>query len=120
MSAATSRRIRAVFGAANFWAIVLYNILALNSLEFALLVTKRLLVTGKVPEAFPTEQSLSWWADMGCGLPSPPVSKAAWPMPCYMAAPSHVCSCERCENVDLLAPIWVNAWTRWSYWSFQS
>lgn len=32
----------------NFWAIVLYNILALNSLEFALLVTKRLLVMGKV------------------------------------------------------------------------
>lgn len=68
MSEATSRRIRAVFGAANFWAIVLYNILALNSLEFALLVTRRLLVTGKVPMAFyPTEQSLSWWADMGCG-----------------------------------------------------
>lgn len=60
MSEATSRRIRAVFGAANFWAIVLYNILALNSLEFALLVTRRLLVTGKVPMAFyPTEQSLS-------------------------------------------------------------
>lgn len=43
-----SRRIRAAFGAVNFWAIVLYNILALNSLEFALLVTKRLLVLGKV------------------------------------------------------------------------
>ncbi|XP_073438287.1 protein-cysteine N-palmitoyltransferase HHAT-like protein [Dendrobates tinctorius] len=41
-----SRRIRAFFGAANFWAIILYNILALNSLEFALLVAKRILITG--------------------------------------------------------------------------
>lgn len=48
LSGAMSRRIRAAFGAVNFWAIVLYNILALNSLEFALLVTKRLLVLGKV------------------------------------------------------------------------
>lgn len=54
-----SRRIRAAFGAVNFWAIVLYNILALNSLEFALLVTKRLLVLGKVLPAFPTETPLS-------------------------------------------------------------
>ena len=59
MSAAMSRRIRAVFGAANFWAIVLYNILALNSLEFALLVTKRLLLTGKVLPAFLAEGPLS-------------------------------------------------------------
>lgn len=59
MSAAMSRRIRAVFGAANFWAIVLYNILALNSLEFALLVTKRLLLTGKMLPAFPIEVPLS-------------------------------------------------------------
>lgn len=53
MSAAMSRRIRAVFGAVNFWAIVLYNIPALNSLEFALLVTKRLLLKGKGLPAFP-------------------------------------------------------------------
>lgn len=59
MSEAMSRRIRAVFGAANFWAIVLYNILALNSLEFALLVTKRLLLTGKMLQAFPTEGPLA-------------------------------------------------------------
>lgn len=59
MSAAMSRRIRAVFGAANFWAIILYNILALNSLEFALLVTKRLLLTGKMLPAFPIETPLS-------------------------------------------------------------
>lgn len=59
MSPAMSRRIRAVFGAANFWAIVLYNILALNSLEFALLVTKRLLLTGKMLSAFPIKAPLS-------------------------------------------------------------
>ncbi|CAJ0961297.1 unnamed protein product [Ranitomeya imitator] len=41
-----SRRIRGFFGAANFWAIILYNILALNSLDFALLVAKRILITG--------------------------------------------------------------------------
>ncbi|XP_064906385.1 protein-cysteine N-palmitoyltransferase HHAT-like protein isoform X6 [Columba livia] len=62
MSAAMSRRIRAVFGAANFWAIVLYNILALNSLEFALLVTKRLLLTG-----FPVS-TLSIWFITYCGV----------------------------------------------------
>lgn len=62
MSEATSRRIRAVFGAANFWAIVLYNILALNSLEFALLVTRRLLVTG-----FPVS-TLSIWFITYCGV----------------------------------------------------
>ncbi|NXY78910.1 HHATL protein, partial [Glareola pratincola] len=62
MSAAMSRRIRAVFGAANFWAIVLYNILALNSLEFALLVTKRLLLTG-----FPVS-TLSIWFVTYCGV----------------------------------------------------
>lgn len=58
LSGAMSRRIRAAFGAVNFWAIVLYNILALNSLEFALLVTKRLLVTGEVLPAFPTQRPL--------------------------------------------------------------
>ncbi|KAF3836565.1 hypothetical protein F7725_029123 [Dissostichus mawsoni] len=43
---ATSRRIRAVFNTFNFWSIVLYNILALNSLDFAKLVAKRLLLKG--------------------------------------------------------------------------
>lgn len=46
MSEATSRRIRAVFNTFNFWSIVLYNILALNSLDFAKLVAKRLLLKG--------------------------------------------------------------------------
>ncbi|NXF06972.1 HHATL protein, partial [Smithornis capensis] len=62
MSGAMSRRIRAAFGAVNFWAIVLYNILALNSLDFALLVTKRLLVTG-----FPVS-TLSIWFITYCGV----------------------------------------------------
>lgn len=47
MSEPMSRRIRGIFGAANFWAIVLYNVLALNSLDFMLLVAKRILLTGK-------------------------------------------------------------------------
>ncbi|MGH0160073.1 UNVERIFIED_CONTAM: hypothetical protein FKN15_040076 [Acipenser sinensis] len=47
MSEATSRRIRGVFNAANFWTIILYNVLALNSLDFANLVFKRLIITGK-------------------------------------------------------------------------
>lgn len=46
MPEATSRRIRAVFNTLNFWSIVLYNILALNSLDFAKLVAKRLLLKG--------------------------------------------------------------------------
>lgn len=46
MSEAMSRRIRAIFNTFNFWCIVLYNILALNSLDFAKLVTKRLLLKG--------------------------------------------------------------------------
>ena len=46
MSEATSRRIRGIFNAFNFWCIVLYNILALNSLDFAKLVAKRLLLKG--------------------------------------------------------------------------
>ncbi|MGH0139700.1 UNVERIFIED_CONTAM: hypothetical protein FKN15_042987 [Acipenser sinensis] len=46
MSEATSRRIRGVFNAANFWTIILYNVLALNSLDFANLVFKRLIITG--------------------------------------------------------------------------
>lgn len=47
MGEAMSRRIRGVFNAANFWAIVLYNILSLNSLEFAKLVGRRLIFKGK-------------------------------------------------------------------------
>lgn len=47
MGEAMSRRIRGVFNAANFWAIVLYNVLALNSLEFAKLVGRRLIFKGK-------------------------------------------------------------------------
>jgi len=46
MSEGMSRRVRAVFNSFNFWAIVLYNILALNSLDFAWLVAKRLLIKG--------------------------------------------------------------------------
>ncbi|KAL7840788.1 hypothetical protein AOLI_G00261110 [Acnodon oligacanthus] len=46
MSESMSRRIRAVFNTFNFWCIVLYNILALNSLDFAKLVAKRLLLKG--------------------------------------------------------------------------
>lgn len=42
-----SRRIRGVFNAANYWAIVLYNILALNNLDFAKLVARRLIVKGR-------------------------------------------------------------------------
>lgn len=57
-----SRRIRGIFGAANFWAIILYNILALNSLEFAILVAKRILITG-----FPVSM-LSIWFVTYCGV----------------------------------------------------
>ncbi|XP_046874085.1 protein-cysteine N-palmitoyltransferase HHAT-like protein isoform X1 [Hypomesus transpacificus] len=46
MSEAMSRRIRAIFNTFNFWTIVLYNVLALNSLDFAKLVAKRLLLKG--------------------------------------------------------------------------
>lgn len=46
MSEAMSRRIRAIFNTFNFWSIVLFNILALNSLDFAKLVSKRLLLKG--------------------------------------------------------------------------
>ncbi|XP_052373550.1 hedgehog acyltransferase like, b [Oncorhynchus keta] len=46
MSPAMSRRIRAVFNTFNFWTIVLYNIIALNSLEFTKLVARRLLLKG--------------------------------------------------------------------------
>lgn len=47
MGEAMSRRIRGVFNAANFWAIILYNILSLNSLEFAKLVGRRLIFKGR-------------------------------------------------------------------------
>lgn len=47
MSEAMSRRIRGLFNAVNFWQIILYNVLALNSLDFAKLVAKRLLFKGK-------------------------------------------------------------------------
>lgn len=46
MSAAMSRRIRALFNTFNYWAIVLFNILALNSLDFAKMVAKRLFLKG--------------------------------------------------------------------------
>lgn len=46
MGEGMSRRIRGVFNAANFWTIVLYNVLALNSLEFAKLVGRRLIFKG--------------------------------------------------------------------------
>nr|XP_056713188.1 protein-cysteine N-palmitoyltransferase HHAT-like protein [Euleptes europaea] len=62
MPEAMSRRIRGFFGAANFWAIVLYNILALNSLDFALVVTQRILLTG-----FPLS-TLSIWLITYCGV----------------------------------------------------
>ncbi|KAM4688391.1 protein-cysteine N-palmitoyltransferase HHAT-like protein [Discoglossus pictus] len=62
MSESMSRRIRGIFGAANFWAIILYNILALNSLGFAVVVTKRLIFRG-----FP-ETTLSVWFVTYCGV----------------------------------------------------
>ncbi|KAG7250869.1 hypothetical protein CRUP_004645 [Coryphaenoides rupestris] len=46
MSEAMSRRIRAIFNSFNFWTIVLYNIVALNSVDFAKVVAKRLLLKG--------------------------------------------------------------------------
>ncbi|XP_051910069.1 hedgehog acyltransferase like, b [Hippocampus zosterae] len=46
MSGAMSRRIRAVVCIFNFWSIVLYNTLLLNSLDFAKLLAKRLLLKG--------------------------------------------------------------------------
>lgn len=42
-----SRRIRGFFGAINFWAIIMYNLVSLNSLEFTELVARRLLLTGE-------------------------------------------------------------------------
>ncbi|XP_006011627.1 hedgehog acyltransferase like, a [Latimeria chalumnae] len=62
MSEAMSRRIRGIFGAANFWAIVLYNVLSLNSVDFAKLVTKRVIKDG-----FPLS-TLSVWFITYCGV----------------------------------------------------
>lgn len=47
LSEQMSRRVRAVFGAMNFWAIIMYNLVSLNSLEFTELVARRLLLTGE-------------------------------------------------------------------------
>ncbi|XP_010622774.2 protein-cysteine N-palmitoyltransferase HHAT-like protein isoform X4 [Fukomys damarensis] len=46
LSEQMSRRARAAFGAVNFWAIIMYNLVSLNSLEFTELVARRLLLTG--------------------------------------------------------------------------
>ena len=54
MGEAMSRRIRGVFNAANFWAIILYNVLALNSLDFAKLVGKRLIFKGGEQQGYIT------------------------------------------------------------------
>lgn len=62
MGEAMSRRIRGVFNAANFWAIVLYNILSLNNLDFAKLVGRRLIYKG-----FPLS-TLSVLAVTYCGI----------------------------------------------------
>ncbi|XP_060163340.1 protein-cysteine N-palmitoyltransferase HHAT-like protein isoform X2 [Globicephala melas] len=47
LSEQMSRRVRAIFGAMNFWAIIMYNLVSLNSFEFTELVAKRLLLTGE-------------------------------------------------------------------------
>lgn len=47
LSEQMSRRVRALCGAVNFWAIIMYNLVSLNSLEFTELVARRLLLTGK-------------------------------------------------------------------------
>lgn len=52
MGEAMSRRIRGVFNAANFWAIVLYNVLSLNSLEFAKLVGRRMIFKGREQQGY--------------------------------------------------------------------
>ncbi|XP_022409494.1 protein-cysteine N-palmitoyltransferase HHAT-like protein [Delphinapterus leucas] len=46
LSEQMSRRVRAIFGAMNFWAIIMYNLVSLNSFEFTELVARRLLLTG--------------------------------------------------------------------------
>ncbi|XP_039769931.1 protein-cysteine N-palmitoyltransferase HHAT-like protein isoform X2 [Ornithorhynchus anatinus] len=57
LSEPMARRVRGCFGAANFWAIVFYNILALNSLDFSELVTRRLLLTAPAVRRFPAEHA---------------------------------------------------------------
>ena len=47
LSEQMSRRVRAVFGAMNFWAIIMYNLVSLNSPEFSELVAQRLLLSGE-------------------------------------------------------------------------
>nr|XP_006982958.2 protein-cysteine N-palmitoyltransferase HHAT-like protein isoform X1 [Peromyscus maniculatus bairdii] len=46
LSEQMSRRVRALCGALNFWAIIMYNLVSLNSLEFTELVARRLILTG--------------------------------------------------------------------------
>lgn len=60
MSEGMSRRIRAIFNSLNFWTIVLYNILALNSLDFAKMVAKRLLLKGNWDPKFFSFFTLTW------------------------------------------------------------
>lgn len=50
-----SRRVRAIFGAMNFWALIMYNLVSLNSLEFTELVARRLLLTGEGQKGRDTE-----------------------------------------------------------------
>lgn len=47
LSEQMSRRVRGIFGAMNFWAIIMYNLVSLNSLEFTELVARRLLLSGE-------------------------------------------------------------------------
>ena len=47
LSEQMSRRVRAIFGAMNFWAIIMYNLVSLNSPEFTDLVAQRLLLSGE-------------------------------------------------------------------------
>lgn len=47
LSEQMSRRVRAIFGAMNFWAIIMYNLVSLNSREFTELVAQRLLLRGE-------------------------------------------------------------------------
>ncbi|XP_032821660.1 protein-cysteine N-palmitoyltransferase HHAT-like protein [Petromyzon marinus] len=57
-----SRRVRAIFGAANYWTIILYNVLALNSTDFAELVSCRILLYG-----FPFTTIMVWFITY-CGV----------------------------------------------------
>lgn len=44
-----------MFGAMNFWALIMYNLVSLNSLEFTELVARRLLLTGEGQKGGDTE-----------------------------------------------------------------